>query len=48
MWETLVVSLGTLAPGVKLTMEIVEESLLSEVTRKKEKCESSFNALVSK
>ena len=45
-WETLVVSFSTSAPGGKLTMEMVKESLLNEEARKK-KGESSFGVLVS-
>lgn len=46
-WETLVVSLSTSAPGGKLTMEMVKESLMSEEARRKEKGETSSGVLVS-
>ena len=46
-WETLVVSLSTLALRGKLTMEMVKKSLLSEEARRKEKGESSSEVLVS-
>lgn len=45
-WETLVVSLSTSAPGGTLAMEMVQERLLSEDARRKEKGETFSKVLI--